>query len=461
MTTKCSEPTFDFEGPSRRTITARFNGGTISSDGGALLLHETEQRTQILARFARCFADHRDPVRIEHAIGELVSQRVLGLCLGYEDLSDHESLRSDPLLCALAGKHERDAKLAGKSTLSRLELSTSDSAASHRYKKLAVDSTAVDRLLVDVFVESFETEPDSIVIDLDSTDFAIHGHQEGRFFHGYYDQHCYLPLYIFAGEHLLCARLRRSNIDGAAGSIVEIERIVAQLRTQWTRTKITLRADSGFCREEIMVWCERNGVDYVLGLARNDRLVEMIQVELGLAQMSFAASGEASRVFKELEYCTRESWSRTRRVVAKAEYLAGKDNPRFVVTSLSRNEIDARALYEELYCARGDMENRIKEQQLDLFAGRVSAQTIAANQVRLYFASIGYTLMHALRRLGLEGTALEHAQCGTIRLKLLKIGAQIKVSVRRVWVALSEAFPLQELFALVLMRLREAIASPG
>lgn len=461
MKTECSERTFDFEGPTRRTITARFDGGTISSDGGVLLLSAVERRTRIIERFAGCFRDHRDPLRIEHAVGELVSQRVLALCLGYEDLSDHESLRTDPLLCALAGKHDRDSKLAGKSTLSRLELSTADEAAAHRYKKTVLDSDAVDRLLVEVFVESFEREPESIVIDLDSTDFALHGHQEGRFFHGYYDQHCYLPLYIFAGEHLLCARLRRSNIDGAAGSIIEIERIVAQLRTHWRRTKITLRADSGFCRDEIMAWCERSGIDYVLGFARNDRLVEMIQVELGLAQMSYAATGEAARVFKEIEYCTRESWSRTRRVVAKAEYLAGKDNPRFVVTSLPQDEIDARALYEDLYCARGDMENRIKEQQLDLFAGRVSAQTIAANQVRLYFASIGYTLMHALRRLGLEGTTLERAQCGTIRLRLLKIGAQIKVSVRRVWVALSEAFPLQELFARVLVRLREATASPG
>ena len=335
------------------------------------------------------------------------------------------------------------------------------SAAEHRYKKTVLDTSLADRLLVDIFTESFESEPESIVIDLDSTDFAIHGHQEGRFFHGYYDQHCYLPLYIFAGEHLLCARMRCSNIDGAAGSIDEIERIVAQIRTRWTRVKITLRADSGFCREAMMAWCEENGVDYVFGLARNDRLVEMIQVELGLAQMNFAATGEAARVFKELEYCTRESWSRTRRVVAKAEYLSGKDNPRFVVTSLSREEIDARALYEDLYCARGEMENRIKEQQLDLFADRVSAQTIAANQVRLYFASIGYTLMHALRRLGLEGTALERAQCGTIRLRLLKIGAQIKVSVRRVWVALSEAFPLQEVFALALARLRVANATTG
>jgi len=456
MTTECSERTFEFEGPSRRRITARFDGGTISSDGGALLLSAVERRTRIVERFAACFRDHRDPVRIEHSIGELVSQRVMGLCLGYEDISDHESLRNDPLLCTLAGKHERDAKLAGKSTLSRLELSTADEAAEHRYKKTVLDTSLADRLLVDIFTESFESEPESIVIDLDSTDFAIHGHQEGRFFHGYYDQHCYLPLYIFSGEHLLCARLRRSNIDGAAGSVEEIERIVAQIRARWTRVKITLRADSGFCREAMMAWCEQNLVDYVFGLARNDRLVEMIQVELGLAQMNFAGTGEPARVFKEIEYCTRESWSRTRRVVAKAEYLSGKDNPRFVVTSLSREEIDARALYEDLYCARGEMENRIKEQQLDLFADRVSAQTIAANQVRLYFASIAYTLMHALRRLGLEGTALERAQCGTIRLKLLKIGAQIKVSVRRVWVALSEAFPMQDVFALALARLRAA-----
>jgi hypothetical protein len=461
MKTDCSERTFEFEGPSRRKISASFNGGTISSDGGAILLSEVERRTRILDRFSRCFVDHRDSARVEHSMHELVSQRVLGLCLGYEDLVDHETLRNDPLLCLIAGKDDPHAPLAGKSTLSRIELSTVEVAASDRYKKTGLDTALADRLLVDVFVESFASAPESIVIDLDSTDFPIHGHQEGRFFHGYYDHHCYLPLYIFSGEHLLCARMRESNIDGSAGSIEELARIVPQIRARWSSVKITIRADSGFCREAIMLWCEANGVDYVLGLARNERLVEMIQVELGLAQMAFAASGKAERVFKEFDYCTRESWSRSRRVVAKAEYLKGKDNPRFVVTSLPCAQIDRRALYEDLYCARGEMENRIKEQQLDLFADRVSAATIFANQVRLYFASIAYTLMHALRRLGLKGSELERAQCGTIRLKLLKIGTLIKTSVRRITLAMSQAFPLQELFARTLAQLRETPVPTG
>jgi hypothetical protein len=458
--TDCTQREMRFEGPGRRKIVARFDGGTISSDGGALLLGEVERQTRIVDRFAACFRDHRDPARVEHTPRELAMQRVLGLCLGYEDLSDHDTLRADPLLSSLSGKADPRSALAGKSTLSRLELSTSDGAAADRYKRLSLDTDAVDRLLVEVFLESHEQAPERIVIDLDATDFAIHGLQEGRFFHGYYDQYCYLPLYIFCGEHLLRGRLRRSNIDASSGSLDELAPIVEQIRDRWPKTKILIRGDSGFCREEIMAWCEANGVDYVLGIARNDRLLALINYELGLAAMDFAATGKAARHFCELEYRTLNTWSRSRRVVAKAEYLSGKENPRFVVTSLSAKEVQAQELYEEIYCARGDMENRIKEQQLDLFADRVSAGTIQANQVRLYFASIAYTLMHALRRLGLAGTELERAQCGTIRLRLLKIGAQVRVSVRRVWLALSQAFPLQELFAQVLANVR-ARASPA
>lgn len=449
--TECSERTFRFEGQGRREIVARFDGGTISSDGGALLLAGVERRTRIVERFASCFVDRRDPARIEHTVRELAMQRVLGLCLGYEDLSDHDALRVDPLLSTLSGKSDPNSSLAGKSTLSRLELSTTSD---DRYKRIALDHDAVDRLLVDVFVESRTCAPDSIVIDLDATDFPIHGAQEGRFFHGYYDQYCYLPLYIFCGEHLLRARLRRSNIDACAGTIEELAPIVEQLRRSWPTTKILIRADSGFCREEILSWCEAHAVDYVIGLAKNERLIEMVQRELGLAQMAFAATMQSERVYGELTYRTLDTWSRARRVVVRAEHSRHGDNPRFVVTSLDSAQIAARQLYEDVYCARGDMENRIKEQQLDLFADRVSAATIRANQVRLYFASIAYALMHALRRIGLTGTQLERSQCGTIRLRLLKIGAQVVVSVRRVRLALSGAFPLQGLFAEVVANIR-------
>jgi hypothetical protein len=443
-----------FEGRGRREIVARFDGGTISSDGGAVLLAETERRTRIVERFAGCFRDHRDTERVEHTARELSMQRVLGLCLGYEDLTDHDTLRTDPLLGSLSGKEDPRAVLAGKSTLSRLELSTAEDAAADRYKRLALDGDAADRLFVEVFLESFTEAPERIILDLDATDFAIHGLQEGRFFHGYYDQYCYLPLYIFCGEHLLRARLRRSNIDASSGSVDELAPIVEQIRARWPRTRIVIRADSGFCREETLAWCESHGVDYVIGLARNERLVEMSQYFLGQAQCTHAATLVSERAYGELEYRTLDTWSRARRVVVRAEHSRHGDNPRFVVTSMGLDEIDAKTLYEDLYCARGDMENRIKEQQLDLFADRVSAPTMRANQVRLYFASIAYTLMHALRRLGLAGTELERAQCGTIRLRLLKIGAQVRISVRRVWLALSQAFPLQQLFLQILANIR-------
>jgi hypothetical protein len=449
--TKCTQAAFEFVVGARRKIVARFDGGTISSDGGAVLLSEVERRTRIVERFAECFLDRRDPERIEHRVRELAMQRVLGLCLGYEDLTDHDTLRSDPLLASLSGKRDPRTALAGKSTLSRLELSTD---AADRYKKLALDTQAVDRLLIDVFLESTLRAPEQIVIDLDATDFPLHGDQEGRFFHGYYDHYCYLPLYIFAGEHLLGARLRRSNIDASAGALDELAPIVERIRAKWPATQILIRADSGFCREEIMAWCEAQDVDYVLGLARNERLEAMAQHHLGLAQCAYAASLKSERVYGELEYRTLDTWSRSRRVVLRAEHSRHGDNPRFVVTSLDSGQIGARDLYEQLYCARGDMENRLKEQQLDLFADRVSAPTLRANQVRLYFASIAYTLMAALRRLGLAGTELARAQCGTIRRKLLKIGAQIRVSVRRVVLALSQAFPLQALFARVLANIR-------
>jgi hypothetical protein len=377
--------------------------------------------------------------------------------LGYEDLNDHDELRNDTLLAVLVGKDDLTGKdrirerdkgkaLAGKSTLNRLELSPVGANKKSRYKKITVDRHAVDEFFTEVFLDSHNQAPSEVILDLDATDDPLHGHQTGRFFHGYYKNYCYLPLYIFCGEHLLCARLRPSDIDACAGSVKELDRIVSSIRLRWPDTRIIIRGDSGFCREHIMLWCELNNVDYVLGLAKNERLKREITADLEKAKTIFVQTNQPVRVFKDFEYQTLRSWSCSRRVVGKAEYLAKGENPRFVVTSLSSDEVDARRLYEQMYCGRGDMENRIKEQQLWLFADRTSCGTMRANQLRLWFSSVSYTLIQALRRLGLKGTKLEKALCGTIRAKLLKIGAQIRVTVRKVWVSFSESYPYQQLF---------------
>jgi hypothetical protein len=438
-------------------VVARFDGGAISTDGGALLLREVEAKTGLLAAVAEQFTDHRDPELIEHTVGELVSQRILGLALGYADLNDHDRLRVDPLLAVAAGKddptgrdrrnaQDRGKALASSSTLNRLELTPADADRAARYKKIVADQAGLDRVLVEHFIAAHDTPPETLWLDLDATDDPLHGHQEGRFFHGYYGNYCYLPLYITCGEHVLCARLRRSNIDAAAGSVDELTRIVAQLRAAWPQARIIIRGDSGFCREDIMAWCESEGVDFLLGLAKNDRLKALSLRWRLEAQRQFLRTCEPSRVFGEFQYRTRKSWSRARRVVVKAEHLAKGANPRYVVTSLRADEVDARTLYEDLYCARGDMENRIKEQQLELFADRTSTQTMRANQLRLTLSTFAYTLLVALRRLGLRDTEFERATPGNIRTRLLKVGAQVRVSVRRVVVALSEAFPAQDIF---------------
>ena len=391
-------------------------------------------------------SDYRDAERIEHTVQELVAQRVYGLALGYEDLNDHEQLRKDPLLAVLVEKSEPSQQvLAGKSTLNRLELTQATVSAQERYKKIVLDHGAVDHLLVDLFLQAHRQAPEQIILDLDATDDPLYGKQEGRFFHGYYGHYCYLPLYIFCGEFLLCARLRSSNIDGAAGSVAELQRIVQQIRSAWPQVRIIVRGDSGFCREELMAWCETEGVDYLLGLAKNERLQAAIQGPMKQAEALYRQSGQAARVFHEFVYQTRESWSRARRVVAKAEYLEKGENPRFIVTSLGPELWPAQPLYEKHYCARGDMENRIKE-QLMLFSDRTSTAYLRSNQLRLYFSSVAYVLLQMLRRLGLQGTEFAKAQCTTIRLKLLKIGALIRVTVRKVWVSLAGGYPYAELF---------------
>jgi hypothetical protein len=464
MKTECNQESFGFHALGRREVVGRFDGGQITSDGGGLLLRQTEQATGIIGQFAACFTDHRNPNLIEHTVEELVAQRIYGLTLGYEDLNDHDDLRCDPLLAVLVGKkdplgrdrlrdQDKGKALAGKSTLNRLELTPVRANSDSRYKKITVDRQAARSLFTKLFLQAYDVPPERIVLDLDATDDVIHGHQSGRFFHGYYRNYCYLPLYIFCGEHLLCARLRPSNIDASAGSVKELERIVGEIREQWPHVRIAIRGDSGFCREHIMAWCEANDVDFVLGLAKNKRLIAEIACELEQAKEQFEATGEPARVFTDFAYQTRESWSRPRRVVGKAEHIAKGANPRFVVTSLSADEMEAQPLYEDEYCSRGDMENRIKEQQLYLFADRTSAATMRANELRLWFSSVAYTLLLALRRLGLKGTELAKAQCGTIRLKLLKIGAQIRVTVRKVWVSLAEGYPYREVFCQVYARL--------
>jgi Transposase DDE domain group 1 len=462
-----------------RDLVWRFDGGDITSDGGALVLKKLEERTGIVRRFAACFTDYRKADQIEHPLLDLLMQRVFGLALGYEDLNDHDELRSDPMLAValskddVKGEHRRRAQdrgnaLAGKSTFNRLELTAPDYDGSPRQKesdkpetkKIVVDPESIDALLVDLFLDAHEQAPERIVLDLDATDDTLYGKQEGRFYHGYYHDYCYLPLYVFCGEHLLCARLRMSNIDASADSVEELEPVVARIRQRWPAVKIRLRGDGGFCREKLMAWCEREGMEYIFGLAQNARLKKQIAPEMAQAEKQYEETKAPARVFTEFFYSTKDTWSRERRVIAKAEHIVGKANPRFVVTSLSPQQMAAQELYEKGYCARGDCpENRIKEQQLDLFADRTSTGKMWSNQLRLYFSSIAYVLLQTLRRTALVGTELEKAQCGTIRLKLLKIGAQIRVTVRKVWVSLATGYPRAALFAQVLAALEPGCAT--
>lgn len=457
MQTQCSAKSFEFARVESRAVVASFDGGAVTSDAGSLLLGATDRAIGLVDRFAGCFSDHRQAGLIEHQVGTLVGQRVFGMALGYEDLNDHDELRHDPVMATLVGKMEAGrsdcAPLAGKSTLNRLELSRPEPT---RYHRISHDPGAIEALFVTLFLEAHPKPPREIIIDLDATDDPIHGNQEGRFFHGYYDRYCYLPLYIFCGRHLLAARLRPSNIDGAAGAREEVERIVMQIRHSWPRTRIILRADSGFCRDELMHWCETNGIDYLFGLARNARLVGVIETELAQAAEESLETGRAARRFKDFRWRTLNSWSRKRRVVAKAEVTRGDTNPRFVVTSLPVAWADGRTLYENHYCARGEMENRIKECQADLFADRTSTATLRANQLRLWFASMAYVLLCALRRIGLRFTQFANATCGSLRLRLLKIGARVTVSVRRVKVAMASSYPWRNEWELAHLALRRA-----
>ncbi len=470
--TECIPASFAFQDLGTRDVVADFNGGRITSDAGALLLRELEDHLKLLDPFAACFTDHRDPDRIEHSLAALIKQRVFGLCLGYEDLNDHDRLRHDALMAVLVGvvdplgEHrtrpsDRGKPLAGKSTLNRLELTPVGADEDSRYKKIVAHMSLIENYFTEVFVRQHATPPARIVLDLDSTDDPIPGQQLGRFFQGYYGHYCYLPLYIFAGDHPLAAILRPSNIDASAGCLPHLERIVTRIRQSWPRVEIVLRGDSGFCREYLMRWCEANAVHFVFGMAKNKRLLRIVGKEMHEAKELFVQTKRPARVFKDFTYRTQKSWSRSRRVVSKAEHIAGdKANPRFVVTSLSESAFDAKTLYEKEYCARGDMENRIKEQQLYLFADRLCCETMRANQVRLYFSTVAYVVMRALREFGLKETPLASAQCDTIRVQLFKIGALVRVSVRRVVVSLSEAYPWRAVFAAVWANLRQLVAVP-
>src|SRR5262244_735587 len=461
MTTDCSTNLFGFTEVEGREVVAAFDGGAITSDAGGLLLGAADRAIGLIDRFAACFHDVRCPELVEHRVATMIGQRVFGIALGYEDLNDHDDLRHDPVMGVLAGKltaRRADcAPVAGKSTLNRLELSKLQPT---RYHKISHNPVAIRGLFVDLFLEAHKAPPSEIILDLDATDDPVHGEQEGRFYHGYYDCYCYLPLYVFCGRHLLASKLRVASVDAAAGSVEEVARIVAHIRRKWPRVRILLRADSGFARDELMAWCEANSVHFVFGLAQNDRLNAEITSELAAVKEKSERTGKPARRFKEFKWRTRKSWSRGRRVVAKAEWTNGDANPRFVVTSLKRDECKPRYLYERVYCARGDMENRIKECQLDLYADRTSAATMRANQLRLWLSSLAYVLVEAVRRLGLAGTEMANATAGSIRLKLLKIGAVVTVSVRRIKLAFASACPMKDIFCLAIERLREMHAPP-
>lgn len=471
---QCSTERLVFERHESRRVAAAFDGGRITSDAGALLLREVEQRFGIVRQFAECFTDHRNPQKIDFSVDQLLAQRVMGLALGYEDLNDHDQLRHDPLLALVCGRRDitgadrcevedRGVPLAGKSTLNRIELTPVGASERSRYKKVVANIGRLQETLVALFIRmrAKQDVPEELILDLDATDDPVHGDQLGKFFHGYYRSYCFLPLYVFCGDWPLLALLRPANIDAAAGTVGVLKRIVAQLRAAWPSVRIVIRGDSGFCRENIMSWCEENQVDYVLGLAKNPRLTAEIADELQQAERQVRETGQAARVFKDFRYQTRESWSRERRVVGKAEHLTKGANPRFVVTSLSTERVNAQTLYEQRYCARGEMENRIKEQQLYLFADRTSTHAMRSNQLRLLFSTIAYCLHQTLREIGLPETELAHAQVDTIRTRLLKIGGRIRISVRRVWLSLSEAYPYQKLFAQVLTNLRSSRAPPA
>jgi Transposase DDE domain group 1 len=479
--TDCREQSWLFQDLGSRKVEIDFGGGYLSSDGGGLILRELERHSGLLRDFSGCFVDYRDQRYIEHSVQELVSQRIHGLVLGYEDLNDHDHLRRDPIHGLIAGKSdplgqdrnlERDKgkALAAHSTLNRLELSAE--AIDARYHKIQGQPDEIEQLLIKRGVKAIPRKSAEIVLDFDATDDPLHGSQQGAYFHGYYRHYCYLPLYCFCGNLPLFAKLRDCKRDASDGTVEALQKIVPIIRQRFgKRVRIIVRADSGFAREAIMAWCEENGVFYCLGLARNDRLVELLgtHFEALEAQIKEGKVETPCRSFTEFEYSTLDSWSKARRVIGKAEILSQGDNPRFIVTNLPKDgwatrtqaaRFEAVALYEKFYCARGDMENRIKEQQMDLFADRTSTHWMASNQLRLWFSAFAHLIMSTLQAGVLKGTELESASIGQIRLRLFKIAARLKTSARRIHIELCTAYPLKALFSLVHQRL-SALSSPA
>ena len=445
MKTDCTQSEFELQGMDGRSIVVKRDGTAISSDGGLILLSLIESKYRIISRLASAFHDLRNQKLVTHTLSTILSQRIFGLCQGYEDINDHDDWRKDPLLAIACGKTPDDEGLAGKSTLNRMELGSTPANGKSRYKNIRYDDPAMRKLLVEVFLETYTCGPrgpKEIIIDVDSTNDPLHGNQEGRYFNGYYDEYCYLPLYMFVGEFPLWAELRTADTDPAEGVIPALGEIVGEIRKRWKRTRIILRGDSGFNRPDILSWCEnQDRVFYVIGLPKNKRLTRAVNGSIREAAGLCKHTGKPARIFRDIRYKTKKTWEKARRVVAKAEHLPDGPNPRFIVTNIGMKTWDARGLYEDLYCARGNMENRIKEQKLFMFADRLSSHTIRANQLRLWFSTFAYLFTVFLRNQKVDDPTLPSAQASTIRLKLLKVAARVSVSVRRIVIHIPEAFP--------------------
>lgn len=443
MSTQCNGQQLTLQGIDKRNIVIKNDASVNSSDGGLLLLGKLEQRFGIIERLAQCFTDSRDPSRVKHSLKSLLSQRIFGIVQGYEDINDHEELRKDPLVqYVCSGTQDLSA---GKSTLNRLELGKEhDEYEGNRYSKISWDERQIEELFCQVFLESFQTPPRNIILDFDATDIPLHGDQESKFFHGYYDHYCYLPLYVFSGEHLLAARLRHSKIDGCAGTEEILKGLVKKIRTRFPKVRIVFRGDSGFCRESILKCCEDLQIHYVVGLAKNPRLLEVIEPQLQAAEELYRETDRASRVFTRFSYRTKKSWSRKRDVIAKAEHLQKGSNPRFVVTNVKT--LGEKVLYEKLYCGRGNMENRIKDQQLDLFATRTSTAWMSSNQLRLWFSAFAYVFFLLLKKFIPAQSPFRKYLPSTLRLKLLKVAAAVCVSVRRISISLPKSFPYWDIW---------------
>ncbi len=439
-------------------VEASFSKGHITSDGGLLLIREIDKKFKITEQFAHCFTDYRNPKSCKYTLKQLVTQRIYGLCAGYEDLNDHDKLKEDPFFAFLSGKEK---EIAGKSTLNRLELSSRDldEADEHRYKRIVANEEKIEKLLVDLYLQSYKKPPKSITIDFDSTDIEIYGNQEGKFYHGYYQKNCFLPLYAFIDGFLVFAKLRESKIDGAKGTKEALEKIVYKIRKKWPNTRILFRADSGFAREEIISWCEENKVNYIIALARNNRLLNMVSKHHEKLESLCKKMEKDYISYTDFKYSTLKTWLKERKVVAKIESSYFKEtifdyecNARFIVTDLQGN---AKRLYEKNYCKRGDAENRIKEQKLYLYAARTSSSKMIANQLRIWFSSISYILLHLLRVKALKNTPMKNSQCNSIRLHLIKVGAIVKRSVRRFLVEYSACYVFKDIYMRAFLNIKK------